>query len=412
MKTIRDILAAATLATVILCAPATTRADSFEIEPNDTCETAQTVGYLGSLPHAVRGSLDPVFDVDFFVLEAEPGAELQARLLGAFSGEGSLEDPFLGAFHSHCEFIAADDDGGGGLESRLRFTVPANGRIVLAATACCDTEFTGNHGQEGSYALVIEEAPPAIGSISGRLTDSKTGQGLSGMAPTFAWLSLNRCADVFCWDFVTSVAVEVDGRFQLSTDYLQRPIETGSFVIEASAMAYDPAVVGPFEVGPNEHLDLGDIPLAPPPMAFGAVTPCDDLPSAGGTCRYSVEVRNNTADSIGGLAWSNVVAHGTGSRYDFSQFTAARHQVSNIRGMSGATLRFSFDVPAGVADGAFICVDAWFSNRDNAFLGTILQAHLFCVVKSGGSFQAADASSLPAFQADRIKTVKRWRNAK
>lgn len=382
--------------------PVTALGDSEEIEPNDSCQTAQALGYLYSLPHTVRGRLDPEHDIDFLAFIGEPGIRLQARLLGSWSGQGSLDDPLLGLFNSDCALIDLNDDSGS-LESRLRFEVPADGHFVLAATGCCDWNFTGDHWHEGSYALVIEEAPPAIGSVSGRVVDSTTGQGLSGSAPSYAWASLYRCDGAYCWDFVTSTSASFDGRFEFATDYLQRPIEIGSFMIEVFAMDYDPAVAGPFAVGTSEHLDIGDIALDPPPIVFHTLSTCDNLPSGGGTCRYSVEIRNNTPDGIAGLAWSNVKAQSTGSRYEFSHFTAARHRVSNIRGMSSTTARFSFDVPAGVADGAFMCVDAWFSDRDNAFLGTIMRADLFCVVKADGIFHALESSSLPAGLMDSMQ---------
>jgi hypothetical protein len=399
MNTLHRITASAALVAWLLCGPAIALGDSEELEPNDTCETAQALGYLSSLPHTVRGRLDPEHDIDFFAFDAAPGAELVARLLGAFHGEGSLYDPFLGLFSSDCDLV----DQAGWLGATLRFEVPADGRFVLAATGCCDWDFAGDHWQIGSYALVVEEAPPAIGSISGRIIDSATGQGLPGSAPTYAWASLYRCDGEYCWDFVTSTSASFDGRFEFATDYLQRPIEIGSFMIEVFAMDYAPALAGPYAVGASEHLDIGDIALDPPPIVFHTVSPCDNLPSGGGTCRYSVEIRNNTADGIAGLAWSNVKAQSTGSPYEFSHFTAARHRVSNIRGMSSTTVRFSFDVPAGVADGAFMCVDAWFSDRDNAFLGTIMWADLFCVVKADGIFHALESSSLPAGLMDSMQ---------
>ncbi|MDH3842190.1 MAG: hypothetical protein OES35_14865, partial [Chromatiales bacterium] len=74
------------------------------------------------------------------------------------------------------------------------------------------------------------------------------------------------------------------------------------------------------------------------------------------------------------------------------------------------TLRFSFNVPAGVADGAFFCADGWFSDRETAFMGTLRNEFLFCSVKQFGMFKALDpkvaAGMLKAHGQNRGRGVK------
>jgi hypothetical protein len=389
-------LAAATAALAWLWfLPAPAFGDSEEIEPNDSCWTAQPIGFLSALPHSVRGALDPEGDIDFFAFQAMPGSWLDARLLGYWSGEGTLFDPLLGLFDSACGLIGLDDDGGESLESRLRFVVPEDGQFVLAATSCCDVDFTGEHFYEGSYALVISAPREAIGSISGRVVDAVTGQPLTGSDWPYAWVDLVRCDGDNCWEGIGSAWPDFDGRFEFTVDWLGQPIESGSFQVHVVAPPYDISISAVFHVGAGQHFDLGTIALAPPPLSFGAISPCEDLPSGGGTCRYSVAIHNHTTETLRGLAWSNVSAYNTGSRLGWSNFTAARQQVANIRPGESRVARFSFDVPAGVADGAYMCTNAWFSLRENALLGTVGGEFLFCVYKREDGFRAVDPSALP-----------------
>ena len=86
--------------------------DGSEIEPNNTCATAQNLGAV-ALPFSIRGSLDTppeVPDVDYFLLAGPAGARWQADLEGALTGQGTLPDPRLGLFDSACNRIY-DNDG-------------------------------------------------------------------------------------------------------------------------------------------------------------------------------------------------------------------------------------------------------------------------------------------------------------
>lgn len=123
-------------------------AQGVEVEPNNPCAVAQNFGDTG-LPYDVSGNLD-LNDVDFFRFNAIAGEEVVADLEGSATGQGTLGDPYLGLFDSNCNLLAYNDDSGGTVNSRLVFTVPANGVFVLAATGCCDLNFDGSHGHTGT----------------------------------------------------------------------------------------------------------------------------------------------------------------------------------------------------------------------------------------------------------------------
>lgn len=139
-----------------------------DTEPNNTCATAQVFGAV-TLPFTVVGSLNTPPnppDVDFFKFTAPPNSVMVVAYEGQSTGKGTLADPFLGLYNSQCQQIAVNDDGGVPLNSRLGFTVPADGVFILAASSCCD-DFTGTGGSAGSYQLTVSGA----GVISGKIVD-------------------------------------------------------------------------------------------------------------------------------------------------------------------------------------------------------------------------------------------------
>jgi hypothetical protein len=382
------------LAALVILGPRVTAAQVLEEEPNNACETAQAVGALSGLPTVVAGSLDidyggenPTYDVDYYAFEAGPGDRLRAELRGSGSGVGTLGDPFIGLFDSGCNLVAANDDSVLGLESRLDFEVPEDGVFILVASGCCDGEFTGNHGQEGSYELSVLDGPATIGSVSGRVVDADSGEPLSGYGPPYAFAELFRCGDAGCFEYAAFVPVEADGRFRVEIDNVGNPLEVGSYLVATRADGYQLTEAGPFAIGEAEDFDVGDIGLEPPALVFASVAPCSDLAAAGGICRYSVVVRNNTNRAIRGLGWSNIQASGTGSPLGYSFFQAQREQFVRIPPRGTATMTFSFDVPGGVAEGAYFCADGWLSDRETAFMGTLHNEFLFCVSKQQGTFR-------------------------
>ncbi len=296
------------LAAWLVLDPAPVLAQVAEQEPNDACLAAQNVGATGGLPVIVSGSLEtdytadpPVFDIDFYQFDASPGMRMRAELRGATIGVGTLGDPYLGLFDSDCNLLAANDDSVLGLDSQIDLEVPADGVVVLAASGCCDNEFIGSHGQEGSYELSLLEAPPAIGSISGRVVSAFSGEPLSGIESPYAFAELFRCSNAGCFNYVVFLPIDADGMFRVETDDIGAPLEIGSYLVAARAEGYQPAETAPFAVGEAENYDVGDIALAPPPISMINVLPCVDLPAEGGVCRYTVDVHNNTADDIRGL---------------------------------------------------------------------------------------------------------------
>jgi len=377
-------------------------AQATDTEPNNSCPAAQDIGAIDvNTPFTVSGSLDTppeVPDVDFFRFSATPGALLVADLAGEPTGQGTLPDPFLGLFDSDCNFVASNDDTGT-LNSRLLFVVPADGVVILAATSCCDDQFTGAGFSSGTYELTVSPAPPVIGSIAGRVIDAITGEPLPGNSPPFAFVDLLRCDGFDCFEVVNSQNTDDEGRFRFERDFSDQPLPVGTYQVRAFANEFEENATAPFDVAEGEDFDVGDIPLAPPPISFSDIQPCEDLLPQGDTCRYSVTVRNNTNAPIEGLAWSPVDGFGLGSSLTFTLFEASTasgsRQAVRARvavGPSGdQALQFQFGVPPFVV-GATFCPRVFLGVNPDPLVITVREAFLFCITGGSTGFEVMSES--------------------
>ncbi len=236
------------------------RAQGVEVEPNDSCPGAQVLGTI-ALPFTLTGSLTPTQspDIDFFAIDAVPGQLLQIELLTAESSSG-LSDPFLGVFNSGCINVAVDDDGGESLNSRLRFFVPPDGHLRVAATACCDYGFTGTFSA-GDYLLRITEVEPA-GPLTGRLVDARSGLPLTSDFPQYAYAVLYQCDFNSCFQYINTAYPDADGRIEFTQNYYGEPLFSDHYKLYASADGYETYESEIFELTPA-GLDRGDVEVSP-----------------------------------------------------------------------------------------------------------------------------------------------------
>lgn len=235
------ILSAWTVALLLLGSP---RAHAQELEPNDSCQTAQD---LGAAPLEVSGSLGSP-DIDFFRLNNASGTAV-------ITLEGS--DPYLGVFNSDCVLLATDDDSGGGWNSRITIATPPDGILIVAATSHPDFGLTGNGYFPGPYTLKVGGDPDAV-ALSGRVADSRTGAGI-------AWASvvLYRCFDGYCYYYAGQTYSDFDGNFRFDRTFTYLP--AGEYRLEVYANNYVGRIVGPFLLSAGEEKDLGDLFLDPVP---------------------------------------------------------------------------------------------------------------------------------------------------
>ncbi|HEY3231598.1 MAG TPA: carboxypeptidase-like regulatory domain-containing protein [Roseiflexaceae bacterium] len=269
---LRRIVPALLVVAVTLTTAAPVASQVSDVEPNNTCGTAQDIG-SATLPFTLNGSLDTppgIPDVDFFKFTGPPSTTVQLDLEGVVTGKGTLADPLLGVFDPACSFITSDDNSGTPPNARVQFVVPPSGVFVVAATSCCDYGFAGAGLSSGSYQLTIS-ALQAIGSISGRVVDAVTGNPLPGIAPPFASVELRRCVNGDCFQTVGFQAPDEQGRFRFENGFGQI-LTPGTYQLFVSAgPTYQPVLTPPFAVDEGQDYDSGDIALSPVP-SIGSIS--------------------------------------------------------------------------------------------------------------------------------------------
>jgi hypothetical protein len=353
-----------------------------EVEPNNSCQSAQDLGALTS-PIAIAGNLDASDppDIDFFRFTATPGTIVTLLHEGQATGKGTLNDPLLGLFDSSCNLITYNNDATTS-NAALEIMVPDNGILVAAATSYPDFGFTG--GDPGSYQLTLFPEQH-IGSISGILTDALTGRTLSGypVAP-FAQVYLYRNS-IYGPEFMNWQNAGSDGSFRFETDSNGRPLRVGDYIITAFAEQYQTTTTPLFNVGESENYNAGRIALTSDLIRFSDLQPCV-VPAQGGQCDFSVKITNGLPGRFSGQAWSMVRGDGIGSFISFTNFQTDPPREVNLDGGRSMILRFRFQVRGSVANGAYVCATAFVGQNPAPLFNTVATRFLFCFVKGDTGF--------------------------
>lgn len=114
----------------------------------------------GSYDVYIDNALALTSDVDFFTFTGlTPGTQFLARTAHPVSGG---VDTLLGLFDSSGVLLESDDDGAGGVLSRINGIVPAGGMLTFAVSGTGDDGFTGSHTEDGSYELRLQIQPPTL----------------------------------------------------------------------------------------------------------------------------------------------------------------------------------------------------------------------------------------------------------
>jgi hypothetical protein len=131
-----------------------------EVEPDNTCATAQNLEYA-PFPLQVKGFKSVGSNaVDFFKFRGVPGTQVGVTLNGDSSSPNPLTSFGVGFFPSNCPAIAQSSNFNIFSPAHLEFTVPADGKFVIAVTACCDTNFSGSGTIQGAYILTVTGTSP------------------------------------------------------------------------------------------------------------------------------------------------------------------------------------------------------------------------------------------------------------
>ena len=114
----------------------------------------------GSYDVYIDNALALTSDVDFFTFTGlTPGTQFLAHTVDPTA---SNVDTLLGWFDSSGGLLDSDDDGAGGLLSRIDGVVPAGGMLTFAVSGVGDDAFTGSHTEEGAFELRLQLQSPGV----------------------------------------------------------------------------------------------------------------------------------------------------------------------------------------------------------------------------------------------------------
>ncbi len=140
-----------TLSVIVLGANGVSEADT------DFPATTATTGRV-DVGASVTGYINPATDIDGFLVDLQAGKTYQIDMEGSPTGRGTLADPGLNLYDdsssspNSSSFIASDNDGGEGYNSRLTFRSSATGTYLLTVE--------DNSRSPGTYTLSVRDITP------------------------------------------------------------------------------------------------------------------------------------------------------------------------------------------------------------------------------------------------------------
>ncbi|WP_299698348.1 hypothetical protein [Hydrocarboniphaga sp.] len=361
---------AATLA--CLCSPLAWASD--EVEPNDSCQSAQSIGSVPA--KSVSGTIDSG-DVDYFKLKATPGSFLTIDLKGSPSGAGTIADTVLSAFTSSCIKITQSSASSG--EARLLVEIPEDGKLRLAAA--------GQSGSTGTYTMTVT-APVGI---YGRVTQKN-----SSDQPAIGPVSFSVCQDpqyeLCVYYYVPNAPIQVD-------------YNTVSFLVDTSNLAtgrYQLAISGypksgnalavwrspPLDLVKGQSQQLSP-ELEPMPAEISALSVCPSPIATGSACEFQYQVLNTTTEVLDVELRASIEVTSGGpvsqSAFDLGSKGGPTPIAKTIAAGQTATVKQSINVPSDVPPGAtgLVSIYAYRQGQPQRAIGSL--PILYYTVGTSGS---------------------------
>ena len=179
-----------------------------------------------------------------------------------------------------------------------------------------------------------------------------SGNPLTGNAPPFPLVYLERCEDFECFTVATSSPDDFGNFLFNGISYNLSP---GRYRLLGFAQDYQQYTSSEFTAAAFEQVNFGDLPLTPQPIQFGNVLPCT-IPSGGGVCEYGIEVSyQGTARRYRGEAWSIIEFYSPPENQMIRFQVDKRGKRLNLRQDQNETVSFQLDVPETVPDGSTVC---------------------------------------------------------
>lgn len=287
-----------------------------------------------------------------------------------------------------------------GADGLFRFT-PDNGTLWDSVLRAGDYALTVNppsgyvstqtpvfalaEGQDLSLGDVALSPVPVVGSISGRVVDLNTGQPLTGAALPFARVDLEAC--VYSWNYCYVTATQnadAQGGFRFQSGYYG-PLQGGRYRVRVSADQFFSTVTPIFTVGDQQHHATGDLALKSYPVRLTLESGCGAIPSAGGSCPFTMRVTNGGRAPLKADVWSLVSAIGIQAPGEMTRFPAGPTRSVMLAPAGSATMSYGFEAQASLQDGTTICARAYASDKKDPL--TAIGSHdLFCLRKGTDGF--------------------------
>lgn len=299
-----------------LCVAPAFAAGIQEVEPNNTCSTAQALGTPAPSIQVI-GAIT-ANDVDFFEADAAPGTWVEV----AVTGKDSAGNNFLvGQFDDQCGFLA-------NVEETLMAKATPTGKVHFAVAGFGDFGYTGQPWETGSYSYTV--GAPTHSYAVGTVLDASTG------LPPESTLNTIVTAYACTGSDPSTCTKQIDGEYVSGYDgtYV---VPLGSYantniMLKLSAVGFYGTVTTPvIALGATPSLVTQDFTLAPPvlPATIGNVTGCSVI-VAGHDCRYSYTVTNTTSQTQTLNVWAEVSSSETGAAASKTDFDVGRLQRSPL----------------------------------------------------------------------------------
>ncbi|MCD2341441.1 hypothetical protein LRH25_13925 [Ideonella azotifigens] len=391
----RTFMRPAAIALALAASSSWVHAKVAEIEPNNRCAAAQSIGAAPGV--SVSGEII-AGDVDFFRVTATPGKLLQVNLSAALGGGGTLADSIVGVFDSNCQQISQNDYAGPDMDSRALFRVPADGTVIFAAAGFPDFSFTGNPSELGTYSLkVVKPQPPYV---TGTVKDAVTGLPLPvGVGP----VTLRHCDGPgydICQTELMTLPVAADGSFALSLS----GIDTGYYQLSTSPTGYVTTYGTPFHYDGPDTVFKEALKAKLAPVSVTSPTNCTRA-TDGGDCEYTVTLTNITANTIDADVWTMVSANMSGGPYGTATFMSgtALYTPAHVQLAPGASTTVTQLLPIAGAPTGILSQGTVYVSKAGKPLATLGQLFFGFTVTPEGATGMTEAQFAQRTQGQALR---------
>ena len=244
-----------------------------------------------------------------------------------------------------------------------------------------------------------------VGTITGQLRDGIDDSPLASAPPAWPYVILYACEEEYCAQVIGEETDEA-GRFRI--DGRNAQIQPGRFRVTAYAMGYEPVESEEFFLGPEQHVDIGELRLTPFPLRLGYTHVCDLV--AGNICHFGMEISARTAERLSLEAWGMISFVNPDAPVYNSRFQIGRKGLVNPTPQSlslapGETriLRFYFQMPRNLDEASVLCANILIGQAPNALFNPLVDHWAFCVQQRNGELaQLSAKESLKIFRAERF----------